>query len=74
MTKYLKEGGGYSFDFSKSYIGGQPEVISYPDSHTNQTGAGGGYNYIVNPFTNRKVSIFGKRGKEIIKHYLKNLK
>jgi len=72
MTKYLKEGGGYSFDFSKSYIGGQAEVISYPDSHTIQIGAG--YNYIVNPFTNRKVSIFGKKGKEIIKHYFKNLK
>lgn len=72
MTKYLKEGGGYSFDLSKPYIGGQAEVTSYPDSHSYQTG--GGYNYIVNPLTNRKVSIFGKKGKEIIKHYFKNLK
>ena len=31
------------------------------------------YQYIVNPLTGRKVSIFGKLGKKIIKNYLVQL-
>lgn len=32
------------------------------------------YNYIINPITNRKVSVHGKTGKKILKQYLKNNK
>ena len=31
------------------------------------------YNYIINPVTNRKVSIYGNIGKNILIHYLKQL-
>ena len=31
------------------------------------------YNYIVNPLTNRKVNINGKKGKEILQNYLNNI-
>ncbi len=31
------------------------------------------YDYIVNPKTGRKVSIRGKKGKQILKQYIKNL-
>ena len=30
---------------------------------------GGVYNYITNPLTNRKISIYGKLGKQILKNY-----
>ena len=35
---------------------------------------GGAYNFIINPKTNRKVSIYGKLGTKILKNYLNFLK
>ena len=34
---------------------------------------GGGYNYIINPETNRKVNINGPLGKQILNNYMKSL-
>ena len=38
------------------------------------TGGGNPYDFIINPFTNRKVSIFSKKGKSILKYYVNSLK
>ena len=31
------------------------------------------YNYIINPITNRKINLFSKKGKEILKTYINNI-
>lgn len=75
-------GGGYYPAVQNKKIGGLPEIVSYPDCNKpidspKEFGnivklnlQGGGYNKIVNPITGRKVSIFGKLGKKILKNYL----
>lgn len=50
-----------------------------PTSHSGvQTGGskqhGGAFNFIVNPKTNRKVSVSSALGRSIIKNYLKNIR
>ena len=59
-----------------------PEIVAYADCNkpvetpkefgqtVNHNLKGGGYNKIVNPMTGRKVSIFGKLGKKILKNYI----
>lgn len=40
-------------------------------SSTNiQTGGSSPYDYIINPLTNHKVSLFSKKGKSILKYYI----
>jgi len=75
-------GGGYYSAVGNKKIGGLAEIVSYADcnkpiatpkefvSTVNHNLKGGGYNKIVNPRTGRKVSIFGKLGKKILKKYL----
>ena len=78
-------GGGYFLDVNKNNIGGLGEITPYSDCSTqqgnnqqgnNQQGnnqQGGAYRYIINPVTNRRVSITGKLGKNILKSYLYQL-
>ena len=47
-----------------------PNLGPFPDSTKTQTG---GYSKIVNPITGRKVSIYSKTGKNVIRTYLKNI-
>jgi len=83
-TTYKQTGKGYFPNVSSEKIGGLPEITPYFDcnkpkyhpkqalftSHKiNQTG--GAYLYIINPKSNRKVSIYGKTGKRVLKNYLK---
>ena len=73
-------GGGYFLDVNKNNIGGLGEITPYSDCSTqqgnNQQGnnqQGGAYSYIINPSTNRRVSITSRLGKKIIKGYLYQL-
>ena len=82
----MQNGGGYYSKLS-SKIGGLPEIVSYSDCNKQNTvpqnisnsleskitnnQKGGAYSKIVNPLTGRKVSIFGRLGKKILKNYIK---
>jgi hypothetical protein len=81
-------GGGYFFDLSGKRVGGLPQVVSVQDplpskfvNNNNtylkplylQKGSGNIYNKIVNPKTGRKVNIFGKIGKTVLKNYLNKI-
>ena len=78
-------GGGYFLNVNNNNIGGLGEITSYSDCSTtvdnnqqgnNQQGSnqqGGAYRFIINPSTNRRVSITGKLGKKILKSYLYQL-
>ena len=78
-------GGGYFLDINKNNIGGLGEITAYSDcsnqqgnsqqgnSQQNNSQQGGAYKYIINPVTNRKVSITGKLGKKILDNYLYQL-
>ena len=81
----MSVGGGYFLDVNKNNIGGLGEITTYSDC-SNQPGnsqqsnnqqsnnqQGGAYRYIINPVTNRRVSITGKLGKNILKSYLYQL-
>ena len=50
-----------------------PNLAPYPKATNLQTGGEHPYNYIRNPDTGRKVNIFGKTGKRVLKNYLKLL-
>ena len=50
-----------------------PNLAPYPNSSGVQTGGSSPYDYIVNPFTNRKVNLFSKKGKAILKMYINQI-
>ena len=78
-------GDAYSFDYSKPKIGNLPEVtrIEQCGDHVKQDapfmGMVGGnpyvtdnkYNYIINANTGKKMSVFGKEGKQYLKKLIK---
>ena len=47
--------------------------INSPKTTPKKGKKGGGYNYIINPETNRKVNINGHLGKQILNNYIKSL-
>ena len=79
-------GGGYYPGVEFARIGGLPEIVSYADCNApvnapkefgqvvkpgfTNVQKGGAYLKIVNPETGRKVSIFGKIGKRVLKNYI----
>ena len=72
---YQQQGNGYYLAVGESDIGGQAIVNSYDDCCPpifvgELIQSGGKYNYITNPKTGRKVSIYGKLGKKILKNYI----
>ena len=56
-----------------------PGIQSYIGTQTNsgpfniQCGSGINYNFIINPSTNRKVSIFGKIGQKVLANYIREI-
>jgi hypothetical protein len=53
----------------KAFTG--PNLAPYPNSTKTQTGGSSPYNNIINPATGRKVSLFSKKGRDILGNYLK---
>ena len=81
-------GGGYYFDLLGKRVGGLPQLVKVQDplpskfiNNNNsyqkplylQKGSSLPYNKIINPKTGRKVSIFGKTGKSILKKYINKI-
>lgn len=54
--------------FGKGLTG--PNLAPYPNSTKTQTGGSSPYDKIVNPATGRKVSLFSKKGREVLGNYL----
>tara|TARA_B100000575_G_scaffold294610_1_gene312166 strand:+ start:7646 stop:8056 length:411 start_codon:yes stop_codon:yes gene_type:complete len=69
----------FGINSGKYFAAGSPELgtmkisTSVEPNVTSQTGGYNAFNYIINPSTGKKVSLFGKKGKEVLKNYVKNL-
>jgi len=78
-----QKGSGYYFNLSENSIGGQPDIVTYPDANPpalkDMTGGNRGYNdnqynFITDSDTKKIYNIFEKNGINLLRNLIKSCK